>query len=1118
MDSISKYRDQEELPSAAENPFPNGHSAGFNSLYSSNQEPSFGTHWDLDTFQDPQSQSAVYQHGESAWHQNPLHHSNPPQVPDYGVQSGNYGLPYARSTATFDFPTYNPRSGHPYSTSSYDPSLTYGHGHLVNPSNFGVPEIPEFARGNSQNGTVAPQALQSYPNSYGAAVGVHTEFQPQRPQDNGNLSPTKSSINHQPLDYSFGKTQMQTEAPTIPSGSVHGDFILNDIDQFATITNSTALHSFVFLGNKALDLDTTKSTIPRYLPRKSRNELRRFMHDANGDTSWGDARRSPFKKLKVAVPKSARSRELGFQGTSRSSSSFREEPFSESSSESEPEDDSDYESGSEEELDIEESSPLPAVRPAEPSKAVEFDIIKAVWAPRASPPTPAMIRTALGDYWTVVKAVRDVWKADSAALQQAADEKQLKKLPELKSKVLEQRKLMEAVLAKTLEHGHRDIIEKLGENASLILVFYQFIADRFKEGDYNGTLMIKILEVMTRCVTLDQVVLEKTKFDKVLPRLIKRGDSKVKELAQGILDNAAALAKKKAELINDNRDLPVKENVSSKSHAASKLPSDRVLGLKRAKEGDKNNALPQRKAAPPTIPGSRPSGATKTTGLFSKRHSVSTPETKSQVPASIPNVAKIKGNHVAAKPSGFFSSLQSASKKPGTSNAAVQAAQQQDAKASANTEKKSAVPTASMGSAPKPLFSFAETMANLTKPKQAEPAAKAEDNRPPETEEEKGKRLRKEERRKLRVSFKPDDSLTEIRLFTHDPEEEVGHEDSMMRDVDDIGGEGRMLKMHKDYDMMDEEEDGAAGEEILASWNPPSPVDFSLIEREERERNCSTRGGLVEVKSRERAMQEQRELSTLMVVYTSVADVPTSPREPSDPYSGEHSQELMFGPPDEKTKAREAQYHANQSSQQHPPHQTAAPVDIMALLNTLNGGQQQAPQPHPQPQAISQAPQTEIEKIFAQFSGGQRPPVAQPQMQQPPQVVPGFDLQNALAAFSQGNHGQIQPPPQAQVPHVQALLAQMGQQPSTQTQVYGYQNQFQGDYDRKRSRSGWGESDGQNNYDDRGGGDFSYGDNNSNKRQKAVKDRKKKIIPRVPCKFWNEGNCKKGSDCTYLHD
>ena len=123
--------------------------------------------------------------------------------------------------------------------------------------------------------------------------------------------------------------------------------------------------------------------------------------------------------------------------------------------------------------------------------------------------------------------------------------------------------------------------------------------------------------------------------------------------------------------------------------------------------------------------------------------------------------------------------------------------------------------------APKPSFSFAETMANLTKPKEVVSTTKLE-NRPPETAEEKAKRLRKEERRKLRVTFKPDDSLVDIRVFVHDPEEEVGHDDSMVRDVGDIGGEGRMLKMHKDLDMMDEDEDGNTGEETLAPWRLPS--------------------------------------------------------------------------------------------------------------------------------------------------------------------------------------------------------------------------------------------------------------------------------------------------------
>ena len=56
----------------------------------------------------------------------------------------------------------------------------------------------------------------------------------------------------------------------------------------------------------------------------------------------------------------------------------------------------------------------------------------------------------------------------------------------------------------------------------------------------------------------------------------------------------------------------------------------------------------------------------------------------------------------------------------------------------------------------------------------------------------------------------------------HDPEEELGHDDSMIRDVGDVGGEGRMLKMHKELEIMDEDDESNAGEEELAPWRPPS--------------------------------------------------------------------------------------------------------------------------------------------------------------------------------------------------------------------------------------------------------------------------------------------------------
>ena len=111
-------------------------------------------------------------------------------------------------------------------------------------------------------------------------------------------------------------------------------------------------------------------------------------------------------------------------------------------------------------------------------------------------------------------------------------------------------------------------------------------------------------------------------------------------------------------------------------------------------------------------------------------------------------------------------------------------------------------------------------MANLHAQKDAAPV-KAEETRKPETPEEKRKRLRKEERRKLRVSFKPDEDLVQIREFVHDPDEELGHEDSQVRDVGDSRGEGQMLKMHKDLEVMDDDEDYEPPDEVLPDWYIP---------------------------------------------------------------------------------------------------------------------------------------------------------------------------------------------------------------------------------------------------------------------------------------------------------
>jgi hypothetical protein len=369
-------------------------------------------------------------------------------------------------------------------------------------------------------------------------------------------------------------------------------------------------------------------------------------------------------------------------------------------------------------------------------------------------------------------------------------------------------------------------------------------------------------------------------------------------------------------------------------------------------------------------------------------------------------------------------------------------------------------------------------MANLIKPRESPTAAKAADDRPPETEEEREKRVRKEERRKLRVSFKPDEILVDIRYFMHDPDEELGHDDSMIRDVGDVKGEGRMLKMHKEREILDDDDDeGPGAEEILAPWTPPTGklycrydevpanisivVDFTVIDADELGRNCVTRGGKVDVKSQERSVQEQRELTTLMVFYSSPSNIPPSPKEPVDPFSGDHSIERPFGAPQEETKVRdiiptssfhvltgtqlrEVQYYGvrNRSvSQQVPSGMQGA--EIGALLQALNG--------HQQPQ-IKPQPTNPLEAIFAQFSGNQTVP-AQPPV---PQVAPlDPNIQAALAIMNQQKQVQMNftapPVGMAQPQDLQALLAQLGQPGNAlQQQAYNYQSGNQSDADRKR--------------------------------------------------------------------
>jgi hypothetical protein len=127
---------------------------------------------------------------------------------------------------------------------------------------------------------------------------------------------------------------------------------------------------------------------------------------------------------------------------------------------------------SDSELEVEEPdepSPLPAVRPTDPEGAVQYDTIKAIWSPRNKYPSVDKIKNALVAFKDVVKAVRDEWKSLSQAMKDAENQNNNDKASELRNKVVQQRKLINAVITTAIDKGHPVIVEKYVFSSPLLL-------------------------------------------------------------------------------------------------------------------------------------------------------------------------------------------------------------------------------------------------------------------------------------------------------------------------------------------------------------------------------------------------------------------------------------------------------------------------------------------------------------------------------------------------------------------------------------------------------------------------------------------------------------------------
>ena len=163
---------------------------------------------------------------------------------------------------------------------------------------------------------------------------------------------------------------------------------------------------------------------------------------------------------------------------------------------------------------------------------------------------------------------------------------------------------------------------------------------------------------MTRCVTIDSALLEKTKMDKILPRLVKRSDDQGKALAQIVLDNAAQNTREKAIEAKPTLDRLASGEAAVRSLSNGTKPSDMIDSPTKERPVDA-----KKQSVEGVSKGSNTNIATKPTSTVNE-----TAKNDAKAPRKEPLSAKAAAIQAPAKPSSFFSSLKSASKKPGTAS------------------------------------------------------------------------------------------------------------------------------------------------------------------------------------------------------------------------------------------------------------------------------------------------------------------------------------------------------------------------------------------------------------------------------------------------------------------
>lgn len=503
----------------------------------------------------------------------------------------------------------------------------------------------------------------------------------------------------------------------------------------------------------------------------------------------------------------------------------------------------------------------PVLRPTDPVEAASWDAIGIVHIDQSVARTSSLIAQRVqqaGDLF--IKLRGEMNKVKQELDQMLKDKKPDSEVAAIKSEYEKRKEAFYRALDSTVEHADDAVLDNLGGHQKLILSLVNALISCIKAADFSGKLPKIVLELIS-LFRMTKKIIDTTNFETVRKRFGDKGDADVKDFIQDI---NAKIRKVMKTSEPETATGYTGTSAASRAKAAVKPAAD--VTAKRSREDDSDSRTTKKIVL--EQPGS--SLLKKLAQPKAQPQVVPKPVASSLLPGkSRPAIKPVAKSEVAPSAG---SPAASGDEKPRAPVRKVSDSKTEPAKVAGPKPTPSAASSALSG--------IASLLDSINAPK-VEAAAIANAVKEVEVEDDtespaaKVKRLRKLERRKLRVKWKPDHELVQTKVFTKDDNEDEGRAMNMIRDAADDKSEGMMLKQRMGMDEDEDEEDVP-----YQPWLAPVEMDLSGLSADARSKNFTTRGGTVSFSTDEQKRIAEREQRELMAIYTDPGDIPPTPKSP----------------------------------------------------------------------------------------------------------------------------------------------------------------------------------------------------------------------------------------------